>query len=574
MSLPNTRDKLRRVNALLRLLTSTGPVLVLLLVALLKPELASNWFHAGERALARVARHRGLSITLVGLLAFVTSATMSLLMQMPHPWGHDEFSYLLAADTFAHGRLTNPPHPLWVHFESFHIIQQPTYASKYPPAQGLMLAAGQVIARSPVVGLWIGTALACAAICWMLMAWMPPRWALLGGLLAVFHPAIVLWSQRYWGAAVPVIGGALVLGGLRRIIALARTRHALWMALGIALLLNSRPYEGAILCTLAFVPLVMWTTGRVNLPARVILSRVVFPMTLVLTLTAVAMGYYNYRVTGSPVSLPYMLHERTYGIAPPFVFQHARPKPMYRHAVIRDFHRGNEFTNYERQQSLRGFTLVCLKKLQILVEGFFPSSVLGISLLAGLILLAPIPWMVRDVWTRWLFVSLCVFIAALMPESWMNVHYAAPAFGLIFILGTRALRHLSLWRWRRKPCGRFLARAGVVMFIASIAPSAAQLARFDREKIWPTDRTKMLASLKRTGDRHLIVVRYQPTHSPDEEWVYNEADIDGAPVVWAREMDDAHNRKLLDYFKDRRAWLLEADTKPVRLVPYPMPAGL
>ena len=65
-----------------------------------------------------------------------------------------------------------------------------------------------------------------------------------------------------------------------------------------------------------------------------------------------------------------------------------------------------------------------------------------------------------------------------------------------------------------------------------------------------------------------MIVRYAPDHDPFNEWVYNEADIDAAQVVWARDMGPARNQELIHYFKDRQVFLLEADETPVRSLPY------
>jgi hypothetical protein len=89
----------------------------------------------------------------------------------------------------------------------------------------------------------------------------------------------------------------------------------------------------------------------------------------------------------------------------------------------------------------------------------------------------------------------------------------------------------------------------------SSEPHAAPRAAIER---WLSDRSR----------KQLVVVRYARDHTPNQEWVYNHADIDGSKVVWAREMDAASDAKLLNYFKDREAWLVRADVWPQHVVHY------
>jgi len=40
-------------------------------------------------------------------------------------------------------------------------------------------------------------------------------------------------------------------------------------------------------------------------------------------------------------------------------------------------------------------------------------------------------------------------------------------------------------------------------------------------------------------------------------------------VVWARDMGAAGNRTLLEYFRDRRIWLVDPNVEPATILPYP-----
>ncbi|HEV3168579.1 MAG TPA: hypothetical protein VGZ22_31525 [Isosphaeraceae bacterium] len=522
-----------------------------------------------KRAFGRIARKPWLGYLLVALFALIVDVSLAALMRTPEPWCHDEFSYLLGADTYAHGRLTNPTHPLWVHFESIHIIQQPSYASKYPPGQGLMLAAGQVLGGHPLVGVWLSEALACMAIFWMLRGWVPARWALLGGFLAPLYPVMVAWSQSYWGGSVAVIGGCLVAGALRRLARRPRVSDAVAMGLGMAVLANSRPFEGAVFSGLSLAALLLWWATHRTAAIREIVQRVALPVASVLFIAVMAMGYYNWRVTGNALRMPYALHEQVYGRTPLFLWQAPRPEPTYRHKSIHDIQTGQVFQAFERQQTLNGFLRLAWLKVACLGIAFYPFAMLQVPLLM-------LPWVLKNPWMR-TALGICLGLTlALLNVTWLHPHYAAPMTGLALLLEIQGMRHLRLWKLRGRPTGRLILHACVLLWVSCPLLICGYLKGFDVDESWRrnfSQREQIIKRFKQGGEHHLIVVRYGPNHNPLSEWVWNEADIDGSVVVWAREMDPAQNRKLLDYFKDRKVWLLEPDDEAVKLAPYPIPAS-
>ena len=391
------------------------------------------------------------------------------------------------------------------------------------------------------MGVWLSTGLLAAAVYWMLRGWLPGRWALLGAILVVFHFGIQFyWGQSFWGGNVAMIGGALLYGALPRIMRRARTADALLMALGLAILANSRPYEGLVASLPAALALAVWLVGRNRPPLAKVLPRVVLPMVAALAITAVWMGYYNAQVTGSPSKWPYQ------------VYQHDYLKKSH-------FALGGEKS---RQEYLRLRT----DDARQLARFFFGRLSLVPSFVIPLCLL---PWALGKRNMRLVAAILLLSLGTSMATNYLiHPHYLAPVVPLFLLLVVESLRRLRVCLARRWAIGPALFRGLVLAQPACLAVVIAAHALVPPPTAWNRVRAELVSRLESAPGKSLVIVRYGPGHDSHQEWVSNAADIDASKVVWAHDLGVEKNRELLEYFPDRRVWLLEPEAAPPRLEKY------
>lgn len=497
-----------------------------------------------------IARRRAAVVLLVGILAFAGSAAVGLLVRFPEPFIHDEFSNLLAADTFSAGRLTNPTHPFWEHFETFHVLQKPTYASKYPPARGLVMALGQSIAH-PAVGVWLAIGLMCGCLTWMLQGWLPPKWALIGGILAALNFGFFgYWSQSYWGGTMSAAGGALVFGALPRLKRGASVFAAVALAAGLVVLANSRPFEGLIVSIPALFVLFrdFFRSGRARLKTGAV--RVFLPAVGVIAAGAAWMGYYNYRVTGDAFRMPYQAHHGQYSACPVFLWLEPGELPPRCRGIFRE-HTEKQIENHRSQSTPGGFLWSKARSMKSIIP-FFLRFIFLVPFLVALSL-----WRDRRVRLALVVVGL-VTVAALL-ENQTATRKFGPATGCIVFLVAAGLRRISLMRWHRLRFGPAAAAAVPVVCAVSVAFSCTPVTQAPPVP-FAARRAALVESLKAFPGRDLVIVRYGPRHVTDFELVYNRADIDNADIVWARELGGDRDRRLIEYFKGRTKWLLDGDS--------------
>jgi len=481
---------------------------------------------------------------------------------VPVPNIQDEFSYLLAGDTFAHGRLTNPTPPMWIHFETFHELMQPTYMSKYPPGQGVFLALGQILFGQPIYGVWLSTAFMCMAICWMLYGWISPRWALVGGMVGVLQFGVfTYWSQSYWGGAVAALGGALIFGALPRIFKYQRLRDVLWLGLGIAVLANSRPIEGILIGIPLGAMVLPWKIKWENVKTYKFVRKIVRPFSLLLLLTLIATGMYNRAITGNALMFPHILYSKKYSAVPYLIFEPLRKTPQYNHKTMAMDEKAWYMRRYLEKRSIKGF----LKEFQDDITRIFNFNFGYPLAVPSLIILF---WALFS-WQRlWRLIMVVIIIAgtcAVMTAQ-PKTHYFSSFTCLVILLVTYGLRYLAVLLPRFRIGMIMVALLMIFQLFLNIRASQEPSPLFSLGRIVQSSEVGQTFTFTRQAlkdflltkkGKHLVIIRYLPKYMVAREWVFNDADIDHSPIVWARDMGTAKNAELLEYFKDRQVWYVE-----------------
>ncbi len=479
---------------------------------------------------------------------------------MPTPDIYDEFGHLFVADTLLHFRFANPAHAMNRFFETFFILQEPTYSSIYPIGQGVMLAIGRAISGYPWAGVLLSTS-AFAALCyWMLRGWTTPAWALAGGILAVieFGP-LNQWMNGYWGGTLAAVAGCMVFGALPRLVEQVNTRDALILGGGLSIHLLTRPYESIFLLIgviLFFIP-----------PAMKVIRAV--PIVILAVIPAVGITLLqNKSVTGHWTTLPYQLSQYQYGVPASLTFQ---PNPAPHRELT-----PQQQLEYKSQLAFRQGDKETLQSYLLRLE--YRVRFYRFFFLAPLFLAIPAFCFLafRELRYAWVLLTLLIFALGVNLFPAFQLHYLGAITCLFVLMSVAGLCEISRWNPGAARLLLFLCAVHFAFWYGLHLFDGEDFARtMMRYETWdsinhhnPERRILVNHELAEIPGQVLVFVRYSPQHIFQDEWVYNEASIDSARIIWARDLGPEENDKLRTLYPGREVLLLEPDVKPPRLSPY------
>jgi hypothetical protein len=482
------------------------------------------------------------ALTAAALCLVWSLAVWGVRGSIPPPVMHDDLACYLGAQMFAEGRASYPTHPLWPHFEQFHVLHVPSFASKYPIGNELLLAAALHLTGIALLGSWLAAGAACMGIFWALRAALPARWVFAGACAAAIHPVMVNFSHSYRGGGLAALGGALLFGAVVRLVDKPTARLGAIAGAGLVLLAVTRPYEGVVLAAGCAIALLVHRRRGLLVPAAACLG--------VTLLGLIPVALHNRAVTGSVTTLPWAEYARQYDPAPQFVWQEPGPIPRYRNEEFRFVYERLYRTKFDRVTAPGGLLAELDRKqyfIRWMLAGDPETRITPFLWPLFLIPFVMLPRVLRDDRNaRMAAIVVLVFLFA--PFSmFVNLlaHYLAPVTAPVAVLMLLLVRALTL-----APRGRWIAVAIAVALLVN----AVIVIRWNPGGGEDQPRLEAAAG----PGKHLFLV------APGMHGIlYNDPDIDAQRVVWARDLGD--NAALLAYYRDRQVWRVENDGRRVIL---------
>ncbi len=517
---------------------------------------------------------------------------------IPYPRVTDEFAYILAAKTFAAGKITNQPHELQEFFDTRHVLSSPTVMSKYQPGTALLMAAFYHISGDYYWGVVAASAMMIAAIYWAMRGWcgrLPSLIIALVFLLVTRAPHY--FTDSYWGGALPFAACFIMIGAYPRIVYQQRDHLLAIASAGLIIGFSTRPLESA-LC--AVVLLISGLIRRLRHDTKQERAKLLKTSALVIILMLLPFAlfqlYYNNRVTGNPLLVPYALYSSQYQIYPFFYGQKTYPELVADNPLVSSWqqHEGKYYNSIAAFGPLKNMLLqFSIMTPDKFIEFFKTAKFVqpdphgnilyqtSSALIMAIVIFTPLLLIYCAIIYQacyMLLFGLLVGVVVNMFRVPFFPHYLSMHMAF-FVVAIVMMGKIFIRQSKNKALSQlFFAFCGMCALILSshnnsnsYSPSNNNKAienRLENGKLPEINREQKSINLRKiidngltqTADKHLIFVNHLPEIAEDKThviWIYNEPDIKNSKIIWARDISPSANAALINMYPERKIWYVE-----------------
>jgi len=495
------------------------------------------------------------------------------------PAYHDEYSYLLQAETFAAGRLSWPAAPVRPDlFHQYHVVNEHRTASRYFPWTGAWIALFLQTGR-PVIGHWLAGAFAAMFFFLSATKVLQPKPALVAGMLIAVSPGLAVFSNLLLAHHPTMLALSLFLWAMLNLLRTPSVFGALLAGTGLSLAMLGRPVTAAAF-GLPWGIVFAWRWFRVPNDAWAVKRhRLVVAMATPLIAGFVVLAFLNQDVTGSFTRNAYQEYTDTYTPRHVFGFNNGvRGDAMQTPKVLTKYDQWAvnltwpiALTNVGRRclasaQWTLGIVPIVLGLLLVIMRIALPTGevaeqTLGVRLILASVIslhVAHVPYWFDGI-MHWHYVFetaplLLILVAGGLAAGYRSLDTLLPASLRNFWIGCLLLAALLPGWLTAEP---FWGTSKIAAATSELAWSRRQFAVFDR-----------LVSSDRVAKPALVLVD-ESSSDPQLSYIVNDPGYDSEVLVARLPLTPTETAALQVAFPERHLYTFDPGTFAVR----PISAG-